>query len=131
MTISDGLLPILSAIALGAMLALGVAIAVSPLAPIGPVRAVNPSRGITPDWTVLGLGVAVLVVGLGALAVVVAHRNAPRLVAQGQQRVDVRTVRVAGASGLPAPAVAGIRFALEAGRGPTSVPVLSAIAGPR
>ena len=32
-------------------------------------------------------------------------------------------------AGLPAPAVAGIRFALEAGRGPTGVPARSAIAG--
>lgn len=128
-TISDGLLPILSAIVLGAMLAVGVATALSQLAPIGPVRAVDPSRGIALDWTVLGVGVAVLVVGLGALAVVVAYRNAPHRASRTQQRVDVRTVRVAGASGLPAPAVAGIRFALEAGRGPTSVPVRSAIAG--
>jgi hypothetical protein len=122
MTTSDGLLPILGAIALGAMLAAGVAIAMSPLAPIGPVRAVNPSRGIALDWAVLGIGAAVLVIGLGALVVVIAYRNAPHRVAQKQQRVDVRAVRVAGASGLPAPAVAGIRFALEAGRGPRGSP---------
>ena len=40
----------------------------SPLAPLGPFRPVYPLPGVSFDWTVLGLGVLVLVVVLGAIA---------------------------------------------------------------
>ena len=57
---------------LGAMVTgslLAVAVVLSPLAPIGPVRPVYPDRGIAFDWTVLGLGFALLVVALSGPAV--------------------------------------------------------------
>ena len=128
----DAVPGIVGAIVLGAVLAAGVAIALSPLGPIGPVRDVDPSPGIAVDWTVIGGGAALLIVGLGGLAVATAYRNAPHRVARRVGRRAERTsvgVRAATASGLPAPAVVGIRFALEPGRGRTSVPVRSAIAG--
>ena len=60
------------AVVVGALLAGAVAVALSPLGPIGPVRPVYPSRGIAFDWTVLGVGVAVMIGVLGALSVVLA-----------------------------------------------------------
>jgi hypothetical protein len=128
----DALPGIVGAIVLGALLAAGVAIAMSSFAPIGPVRAVDPSPGIAVDWTVIGAGAALLIVGLGGLAVAGAYRNAPHRIARRVGRRTERTsvgARAATASGLPVPAVVGIRFALEPGRGRTSVPVRSAIAG--
>ena len=51
-----------------------------------------PSRGIAFDWTVLGLGALALIVVLGAIAVVIAFRQAPHRVARraaaGTPRAD-------------------------------------------
>src|SRR6202035_992687 len=68
MTSCEALIGILGAVVVGSLLAAGVAVALSPLAPIGPVRPVYPDPGVSFDWTVLSVGVAVLVVGLGAAA---------------------------------------------------------------
>jgi len=130
MTTSDALIGILGAVAVGAVLAAGVAVALSPLAPIGPVRRVYPSRGIALDWTVLSLGVLVLVAILTALAAGFAHRHAPhRRTARRRLRTPRRSTltRAAVASGAPPSAVEGIRFALEPGQGLDAVPVRSAI----
>ena len=132
MTSTDGLIGIGGAIVLGALLAAGVAVALSPLAPLGPVRPVYPYPGISFDWTVLGLGVLLLVVLLGAIAGIVSYREAPhRRFVRGRRSIEKRSslVGAAEAAGLPAPAVAGARFALEAGSGRSSVPVRSAILG--
>ena len=82
------------------------------------------------DWTVVGLGMAVLAVALGALAVVVAFRAAPHRVATRLERERASSVaRAATSAGLPPAAVTGIRFALEPGAGRNAVPVRSAILG--
>ena len=60
-------------------------------APLGPVRPVYPDTGIAFDWTVLGVGLAVLVVGLGAAAVALSYRGAPHLVARGAQGATRRS----------------------------------------
>ncbi len=132
MTVSDGLIGILGAVVVGSLLAVAIAVGLSPLSPIGPVRPVYPTPGVAFDWTVLGLGVLVLIIGLGTLSVLLAYRAAPHRVA-GRRRAAVErassVVRAAASSGLSAPAVAGIRFALEPGRGRNAVPVRSAILG--
>ncbi|MCU1462314.1 MAG: hypothetical protein JWO37_2389 [Acidimicrobiales bacterium] len=131
-TISDGLIGVLAAIVLGSLVAGVVAVGLSPLAPLGPVRAVYPASGIAADWTVLGGGLAVLIVVLGATAVVLASLGAPHRVARRARLVAARrssVVRVAASSGLSAPGVVGVRFALEPGRGRTAVPVRSALVG--
>ena len=132
MTTSDGLVGVVGAIVIGALVAAGVAIALSPLGPIGPVRDVDPSPGIAVDWTVLGGGLVVF-------------DRRPRR-ARGGSRISQRTTsgrssrsatyradfgdrarrRGLGAAGTGS---GGIRFALEAGRGRTAVPVRSAMAG--
>jgi putative ABC transport system permease protein len=126
----DALLGVIAAVVLGALVAVGVATALSPLGPIGPVRSVYPSPGFAFDGTVLGLGMAVLVGGLGVAALGLALRAAPgrrRLGQEGVRRSSV--VRVAQTSGLSVAGVIGTHFALESGRGRTSVPVRSVLVG--
>jgi hypothetical protein len=131
-TASDALIGILGAILLGSLLAVGVAAAASPLSPIGPVRPTDPHLGIDFDWTVLGYGLIVLVVGLGGMALALAYRGAPHRVAR-RARVSFApssaVARVASSSGVPIAGVVGTRFALEPGRGRTAVPVRSALTG--
>ena len=91
-----------------------------------------PDGGIAFDWTVLGLGLLVLVVGLGTMAVVLAYRGIPHRVLE-RSRVSLerhsRVVEGVASAGAPAPVVIGMRFALESGRGRTAVPVRSALLG--
>ena len=130
MTASDGLLGIIGAIVIGALLAAVVAVALSPLAPLGPVRPYYPGAGVAFDWTVLGLGVAVIVVILGSVAVLLAAQRAPhRATPWRSPRAPSRVAGAAASRGLPVSAVAGIRFALEPGGETESAPVRSAILG--
>ena len=129
---ADGLLGLLGAIVVGGVLAVGVAIALSPLAPLGPVRPVYPGKGIAFDWTVLGLGFAIVLVGLGWVAGWLAYRGAPHRVAERARLQSQRPSSVTAATaalGLPVPAATGVRFALESGSGRSAVPVRSAILG--
>jgi FtsX-like permease family len=132
MTTSDGLVGVLGAVIMGSLLAAGVAIGLSPLAPLGPARTVYPHPGIAVDGTVLGVGLVAMIGALGGIATVIAYRQAPHRVARRSERTarqGSRVARVATRSELPAPAVVGIRFALESGTGRTAVPVRSAILG--
>ena len=131
MTMGDGLVGLVIAVIIGSLLAAVVAVGLSPLAPIGVVRPVY-NRGVAFDWTVLGLGFAVLVVVLSAVGAAIAYLHAPHRVDLQRARGAGRRsslFRVVGGSGLPAPAVEGIRFALDPGTGGNSVPVRSAIVG--
>jgi hypothetical protein len=127
----DGLIGVLGAIVSGALLAAVIAVALSPLSPIGPARRVYPTPGISVDWTVVGVGMLVLVGGLGAAAAFLSYWRAPQRVAQRSSSgaPGSNVVRLATASGLPVPAMVGVRFALEPGRGRTAVPVRSALTG--
>ncbi len=126
---ADAVLGTVGAVLLGSVLAVGVAVALSPLTPIGPARQVDPSPGIAVDWTVLLGGFAVLSLGLGALTVALAYRRATRF-GEGQEPVrTTRVIEVAARSGLPEPALAGLRFSLQRGHGRTAVPVRSALMG--
>jgi putative ABC transport system permease protein len=131
MAASDCLPGILGSVVLGSLLAVGVAALLSPLAPIGPVRPVYPFRGVAFDWTVLGSGFLALVGCLGVAAVTLAFRSASR---RGRPAAPTgargsAAGRLAAASGLPTPAVAGIHFAFGPGKGGTTAPVRSAISG--
>jgi len=120
--------------ALGAVVAVVVAIAVSPLAPIGVVRDLEVDPGLHVDAVVLTLG------GLATFACVVVTALWPAWRASRRQgdaarasaATPVRASRVAdrlARAGAPVPVVAGIRMAVEPGRGRTSVPVRSTVAG--
>ncbi|HUC13201.1 MAG TPA: ABC transporter permease, partial [Acidimicrobiales bacterium] len=129
---SDGLLGVLATIVAGALLAAALAVALSPLAPLGPVRPVYPHRGIDFDWTVLGTGVGVLVVALGAAALELAFLRAPHRTARSMSAAAARPSSLARrvqSMGIPVAGVVGVRFALEPGQGRTSVPVRSALLG--
>jgi hypothetical protein len=131
-TSTDGLIGIVGAVIIGAVLAVAAAVGLSPLAPIGPVRKVDPTPGVAFDWTVLGIGLAVLIGGLAVVSLTLAYRGAPHRVAVRRRKSIERgsgVARAASASGLSLSAVTGIRFALETGRGRAAVPVRSAILG--
>jgi hypothetical protein len=128
----DGLLGLLMAIVVGSLVAVGVAVALSPIAPIGVIRPYYPSLGVAWDWTVLGVGFVVLTVTLGAIATAMAYRQAQ----QGSKRrrgctesAQSGSASLVASWGLPAPAVEGVRFALDPGKGRNSTPVRSAIFG--
>jgi len=128
----DAFLGMLGAVLLGSLLAVLAAIGLSPLSPIGPVGPVYPSPGIAIDFAVLGLGVLVLVVVLGAGAAMLAYRWAPSHLHPKESARTERSsnlARLAADSGAPISAVAGLRFALDPGRGRTAVPVRSALFG--
>ena len=130
--LGDGLLGVGLAVALGSLLAATVAAALSPLTPLGPVRPVYPTPGVAFDWTVLGFGFLALVLTLGAIALVTANRQVRRLLTRSGRDPapgEPGVMRAAATSGLPIPAVTGLRFALESGRGRNAVPVRSAILG--
>jgi hypothetical protein len=131
MTMADGLLGIIGAIVLGSLVACVVAVGLSPLSPIGPVRFVYPTPGIAFDWTVLGFGLLVLIVGLSALAFAFVYREAPHRVARRSPQTKRSSVlaRSAATSGMPISEEVGIRFALQPGTGRNAVPVRSAIVG--
>ena len=126
----DGLLGVAAAIIAGALLAVALAVALSPIAPLGPVRAVYPGRGLTFDWTVLAIGVVVLVFGLGALAIAIAWRRAPHRRARARRGTSrPRMSGSAARAAVPAPAAVGIQFALERDRAPGAAPVRAASLG--
>jgi hypothetical protein len=130
-TAADGLAGILAAIVAGSLLAAAVAAALSPLTLFGPVRDAEPAPGFYLDWTVLGLGVLILIVILGTASALIGYRIAPhRAAARGPAAGrGSGLVRAALTAGLPTAVIAGARFALEPGRGRTAVPVRSVITG--
>jgi hypothetical protein len=127
----EATLGLLGAVALGSLLAFAAAVLLSPLAPLGPIRQVESSSGFSFDWTVLGVGVAVLIVGLGALTLALAYRQATRGFAQRREPVERRSnvVNLAARTGLSIAALVGLRFSLRRGHGRTSVPVRSVLVG--
>jgi ABC-type antimicrobial peptide transport system permease subunit len=110
----------------GAALAVIVAFFASPLMPIGVARTAEPDPGLAFDGVALGLGFLAVAFLTLVLAAVPAWRYS-RTRPDGEA---VRPSRVAGAlagAGAPVPAVAGVRMALEPGRGRTAVPVRTTI----
>ncbi len=120
--------------AAGAVLAVAVAIALSPLTPIGVARTAEPHPGVAFDTRVLVIAVAGTTVIAAILTLWPAWRAA---VVSAALRTDDhdgpgRRSAVAEASaraGLPVTLTAGVRMALERGRGRTSVPVRTTIGG--
>ncbi|HEY5437398.1 MAG TPA: FtsX-like permease family protein [Acidimicrobiales bacterium] len=130
-TFAESMFATVASVILGVVLALVVALALSPLAPLGPVRAIYPGRGFAWDWTVLGLGVAVLLVVLGCSSVFIALANSPRRIRQLQFKGPRRSfaVRRLQLLGLPLAPTMGAHFALESPRGRGEVPVRSILVG--
>jgi hypothetical protein len=128
-----GVLRVVPIALVGAGVSAITAILASPLMPIGVVEDAEPNPGIEINLAVLGVG-AVLVIGavLGAAAVPSWRLARRRVADEASMAGGSRPSRVTEAlarAGAPPTAVAGTRFALESGRGPTAVPVRSTIVG--
>jgi hypothetical protein len=127
-----GLIEVGVAAAIGAMVAAGVAVAVSPLMPIGPARLAEPDPGVSADATVLAAGTAAIVVLLVALAAWPTWRLASTGARGSHRSAPGSRLRLAvwlAGAGVPVTVAAGVRLALEPGRGRTAVPVRAALAG--
>jgi FtsX-like permease family len=120
-------LDLVPAIVVGALCALLAAIVVSIWMPFGLAGRIEPDPGLAVDWNVLGPGTALLFAGCVLLTIAVAWRTIgtrPR----ESRRPPLATRLVEGVRARPAPA-AGVRMALERGRGARAVPVGLALAG--
>ncbi|MGB9112435.1 MAG: FtsX-like permease family protein [Acidimicrobiales bacterium] len=128
---ADGLIGIGGSVVAGSLLALAVAVGLSPLAPFGAVRSVYPDSGITFDWTVLGSGFSLLLVTLGATAVLTAYRLTPHRDARTRAATphESSVGPAAATAGLPPAAAIGIRSALHSGYGRDASPVRSVMLG--
>jgi ABC-type lipoprotein release transport system permease subunit len=117
-------------VAVGAMVAaLAIAVVASPLMPIGPARSAEPDPGIAFDAMAIGVGALVLGLVVMLLAAWPSWRDAR---ARQGAELDgaMRTSRIARAlasSGAPVPMAAGVRMALEPGRGRSALPVRTTI----
>jgi ABC-type lipoprotein release transport system permease subunit len=120
----------------GVLFAVPIAVLLSPLAPRGLARAADPHPGFHLDVVAVlgGAGIAfILLVLLVAIPAARAARLAERDEVFGRAEAGAertsRTVEAVTRAGASAPAVVGMRLALEPGRGRTSVPVRSTIVG--
>jgi FtsX-like permease family len=128
-----GLLEVGVAAATGAAAAAGLAVAASPLMPIGTARLAEPDPGVSADAAVLTAGVAAIVVLAVARVAgpawhLASSGNADRSAAAASAGRSKIAGWLAGADA-PVTAAAGVRLALEPGRGRTAVPVRSALTG--
>jgi hypothetical protein len=132
MVLGAGLMGIIGSVVAGTILSVVMAVALSSLAPIGPVRAVYPHRGVAFDWTVLGIGTAIAIAVLGAMAVVFVRRTSSRSptrwLGPGASKGS-SMARLFANAGFPVTAVVGVRYATESGRDRDVVPARPALAG--
>jgi hypothetical protein len=119
--------PLLAAAA-GATLGVAAAIAASRWMPIGGASLLEPHPGFDADWLVLGTGWAAAPLITAAGSAIAASTALAASRTQAVPRRSAIAMALAGA-GLPVPAVIGTRFALEPGRGRSSVPVRPALTG--
>ena len=129
-----GLAEVTAAGAAGALLAAGVAVVASPLMPVGAARLAEPDPGISVDWAVLLPGAVAIVVLLVASAAWPAWRlsggrAASRAAAGRGPGSGSRLASWLAARGAPLAVTAGVRLALEPGRGRSGVPVRTALTG--
>ena len=114
------------------LLAVAVAVLLSPLSRSDLSEPSTTRSGFALDWTVLGFGLLVMIGGLAAIAVALAYRGAPHRLATNSRNDhprDSRLLQMATSSGLSASGVVGLRFAVQSGRGRTSVPARSVLVG--
>ncbi len=115
---------------LGALLAVGGGVALSRFTPIGLARKADVHPGIRVDPTVLAVGGVVILAAVIAWCAVIGWRAARLAPTDRAARMRDRPSRVVSRLaklGTPVSVVAGVRMALERGRGRTAVPVGSAL----
>ncbi|MEP7019680.1 MAG: FtsX-like permease family protein [Pseudonocardiales bacterium] len=113
---------------IGGALGVAGAIVASRWFPFGTAKLVEPAPGTSLDWVVLapGLIVVVVLVAAGAASAAWLSLGAARRTASARRSTVATAV---AATGLPTAVVVGTRFALESGRGRTSIPVRPALIG--
>jgi hypothetical protein len=112
----------------GAAGAVLIAFLLSPLAPIGVARNAEPNPGLDLDYAVVLGGAVALALLLVLLAAIPAWRMAgARAGAADSAAQGSRFAEWLSRASFPVTAVAGVRLALERGRGRAAVPVRSAI----
>ena len=117
-----------------AALAVAVAVALSPLFPIGAARRAEVQAGVEVNLAILGTGALAVVVLFLLRAALPAWRLAsvPAGV-QGTAEIAASepsfVARALQSAGLPPSTAAGVRMALEPGRGRSAVPVRTTLAG--
>ena len=129
-SLASGIGPVAAVVA-GVGFAFILAVVTSPAMPIGAVRRVEVHRGVDLDWTVLGLGSAVLLVSLLAVIAVLARSEEPARVLRRslrRRRADP-TLTARAARHLPVPVMAGFRLAFERGGSGIAVPTRSVVGG--
>lgn len=115
--------------AVAALIAFPAALVASVFTPVGLSRIVEPSPGIAMDPPVFAIGMGATLVAILLIAVPPAISAASVVRARdGRQRASAVAARLAR-TGLPVPALTGVRLALEPGRGARAVPVRSAVLG--
>jgi FtsX-like permease family len=118
---------------LGGLAGAGLAVLASPLTPIGVARRAEPDPGLVVNLAGLGVGVAATLAAVAALAAVPAWQLArarPEAAdATGRAGAASGLADRAARAGLPPSSVAGLRMALERGRGATAVPVGTTLVG--
>jgi ABC-type lipoprotein release transport system permease subunit len=131
--LAAAMLPIALVGAAGALAGAGIAALASPLMPMGLALRAEPDPGFSVHLAGVALGtVATLVLVAGRVAV-----PAWRLAGQRPYRPDATGPAAssstladrAAQAGLPPSSVAGLRMALEQGRGPRAVPVRTSLVG--
>jgi ABC-type lipoprotein release transport system permease subunit len=113
-----------------ALVAVVVAVIVSPLFPTGLARTAEPEPGLDVDAAVLGLGALGLAMVVVLLATWPAWRAArPTTDTEPVPARPSTAGRMLARGGVPLSVSTGVRMALEPGRGHSSVPVRSSLAG--
>jgi len=110
---------------LGALLAALFAFATSPVFPFGVFRFAEPSPGLRFDALPMIVGPFAIVAFALCIAAIPAWRSAT--VSDRSTQRPSRSAALVATWGMPASAVAGVRLALERGRGRTAVPVRSTL----
>jgi hypothetical protein len=127
----EATLGLLGSLMVGSVFAVAVAVGLSPLTLVDPVRQIYPNPGFDLDWTVIAIGLVVMMIGLGVLTVALAHLCASATVSSRDESVARQSgvVDAAARAGLGIAPLVGLRFSLQRGRGTTTVPVRSLLVG--
>ena len=116
----------------GAAAAVGVAVLASPLMPLGLARIAEPDPGLAADWLVLGIGALATLVAVSAVSILPARRAARASKRPGAVVATPglrRSPDAVARAGLPTSMTSGVRLATRASGPAEPVPVRTAFVG--
>ena len=130
--LAAAMLPIGLVGAVGAVTGAGVAMLASPLLPTGLALRAEPDPGFSVHWAGIGIGIVATLLLVAGRVAVPAWRQAqmrPERPGAGLAGTSSALADTAARAGLPPSSVAGLRMALESGRGRRAVPLRSSLVG--